>query len=222
MNNADSQPFIAPPCHEPLQEIYRDNHIVVVNKPAGLLSVPGRHEANRDSVLSRLQQIELETRVVHRLDMATSGLMILGLNADSHRHLSRQFQDRKVSKEYTADIWGHPEQQQGEIKLPLRCDWPNRPKQMVDFELGKSAHTRFRVISHTRNSTRVSLEPVTGRSHQLRVHMAEMGHPILGCPFYAHPEACAAADRLHLHATSLSLTHPVTGQEINFSCPAPF
>ncbi len=222
MINAASQPYIVPPCQEPLREIFRDDQIVVVEKPAGLLSVPGRHEANQDSVLSRLQQIEPEARIVHRLDMVTSGLMVLGLNADSHRHLSRQFQDRKVSKEYIADIWGHPDQDTGEVKLPIRCDWPNRPRQMVDFEQGKPSHTRFKVISRGEYASRVALEPVTGRSHQLRVHMAEIGHPILGCPFYAHTQAKEAAPRLHLHAAALSIFHPVTAESMPFSSPAPF
>ena len=222
MNNATALPYIVPLCQEPLCEVFRDAHIVIIEKPAGLLSVPGRHEVNQDSVLHRLQQIEPETRIVHRLDMVTSGLMVLGLNADSHRHLSRQFQDRKVGKEYTADIWGHPENESGEVKLPLRCDWPNRPRQMVDFELGKPSHTRFHIVDRQQQFTRVTLEPVTGRSHQLRVHMAEMGHPILGCPFYAHPEARNAAPRLHLHAAALSIAHPVTKERMNFSSRTPF
>ena len=215
--------FIVPPCREELAELYRDECIVVVNKPAGLLSVPGKPPNDRDSALGRLQQINQETRVVHRLDMSTSGLMVFGLSADSHRHLSRQFQDRKVSKGYVAEVWDIPRQPQGEIDLPLRCDWPNRPRQMVDHELGKSSQTRFTVIENHRNEfARIWLEPITGRSHQLRVHMAELGHPILGCEFYAHDDAKAVSDRLHLHASELCFQHPESGKNMKFNCPAPF
>ena len=215
--------FIVPPCREELTELYRDNQIVVVVKPAGLLSVPGKPPNDADSALGRLQKIEPETRVVHRLDMSTSGIMVFALNADSHRHLSRQFQDRKVSKGYEAEVWHLPEQSSGEINLPLRCDWPNRPRQMVDYDLGKPSQTLFTVIDNHRPSFgRVWLEPVTGRSHQLRVHMAELGHPILGCEFYAHPEAKSAACRLHLHACQLSFEHPESGKPMEFNSPAPF
>lgn len=214
--------YIVPPCHEELTELFRDDEIVVVVKPAGLLSVPGRPPNDQDSALARLQTIEPETRVVHRLDMSTSGIMVFGLNADSHRHLSRQFQDREVSKGYVADVWGTPKEGSGEIMLPLRCDWPNRPKQMVDHELGKKAHTRYSTIASSNSFYRVWLEPVTGRSHQLRVHLAEIGHPIIGCEFYAHEEAKAASPRLHLHASLLNFRHPVSGETLTFESPAPF
>lgn len=215
--------FIVPPCREPLTEIYRDAHIVVISKPAGLLSVPGKPPNDQDSALGRLQKIEPETRVVHRLDMATSGLMVFGLDADSHRSLSRQFQDRKVSKQYLAEVWGKPLKKQGEVNLPLRCDWPNRPRQMVDHELGKPSLTHFQQVHNDRERyARVLLQPITGRSHQLRVHLAEIGHPILGCEFYAHPDARAASDRLHLHASQLQFTHPATGTPLTFNSPAPF
>ena len=221
--------FIVPDCHEPLAELYRDEHIVVVNKPAGLLSVPGKPPNDRDSAWSRLQNIEKETRVVHRLDMSTSGLMVFALNADSHRALSIQFQDRKVTKEYIADVWGDFEVNEGSVDLPLRCDWPNRPRQMVDFEQGKSALTHYRLLESrvlksrilekkSPNISRVLLMPVTGRSHQLRVHMAEIGHPIIGCEFYAHPAANAASERLHLHASHLAFCHPVSSEKLTFNC----
>ncbi|MET4692887.1 pseudouridine synthase [Endozoicomonas lisbonensis] len=225
---------IVPPCHEELRELYRDDHLVVVDKPAGLLSVPGRHPANFDSALSRLQAINPESRVVHRLDMSTSGVMVFALQADSHRALSRQFQDRLVSKGYTAEVWGTPAEQSGSVNLPMRCDWPNRPKQMVDHEQGKPALTHYTCINTCINTcsnqhqeassqnSRVWLEPVTGRSHQLRVHMAELGHPILGCEFYAHPEAYEASARLNLHATRLTFTHPALKELMTFEVPAPF
>ena len=220
---------IVPTCHEALRELYRDDYLVVVDKPAGLLSVPGRHPANFDSALSRLQTINPESRVVHRLDMSTSGVMVFALQADSHRALSRQFQDRLVSKGYTAEVWGTPAEQSGSVNLPMRCDWPNRPRQMVDHDQGKPALTHFTCINvhshHQETSSktcRVWLEPVTGRSHQLRIHMAELGHPILGCEFYAHPEAYEASTRLNLHATRLTFTHPVLQESMTFEVPAPF
>ncbi|WP_419832238.1 pseudouridine synthase [Endozoicomonas atrinae] len=215
--------FIVPCCNEPLTELYRDECIVVVNKPAGLLSVPGKPPNHEDSALSRLQKINPETRVVHRLDMSTSGLMVFGLDADSHRALSRQFQDRTVAKEYIAEVWGKLAETEGKVELPLRCDWPNRPKQMVDHELGKPSLTLFQVIDNQRSAfDRVLLKPVTGRSHQLRVHLAELGHPILGCEFYAHPDAQQASQCLNLHATRLSFTHPIAGELMTFQSETPF
>ncbi len=215
--------FIAPFCNEPLAELYRDECIVVVNKPAGLLSVPGKPPNHEDSALSRLQKINPETRVVHRLDMSTSGLMVFGLDADSHRALSRQFQDRTVAKEYIAEVWGKLKELEGKVELPLRCDWPNRPKQMVNHELGKPSLTLFHVIDNQRPAfDRVLLKPITGRSHQLRVHLAELGHPILGCEFYAHSDAQLASRRLNLHATRLSFTHPITGELMTFQSETPF
>ncbi|KEQ17585.1 pseudouridine synthase [Endozoicomonas numazuensis] len=214
--------FIVPPCQDPLTELYRDSDLVVVEKPAGLLSVPGRPPNDKDSAHARLLAIEPETRVVHRLDMSTSGLMVFGLNADSHRELSRQFQDREVEKGYIAEVWGMPEQASGEISLPLICDWPNRPRQMVDYEQGKKALTRYQLMAGDSSHGKVWLEPVTGRSHQLRVHMAEIGHPILGCEFYAHNEARAASERLHLHASLLIFKHPTTGESMKFESQPPF
>ena len=214
--------FIVPPCTEELTELYRDTQIVVVNKPAGLLSVPGRPPNDRDSALGRLQQINPESRVVHRLDMSTSGLMVFALDAESHRNLSRQFQDRKVKKGYVAEIWQKPAEPEGEVNLPLRCDWPNRPRQMVDHELGKPSLTKYQLMSSDSPHGRVWLEPVTGRSHQLRVHMAELGHPIIGCEFYAHEEARSHSSRLHLHASYLEFIHPVTQERLSFNSSAPF
>lgn len=214
--------FIVPPCLEELTELYRDEQIVVVNKPTGLLSVPGRPPNDSDSALARLLKINAGSRVVHRLDMSTSGLMVFALNADSHRNLSRQFQDRKVKKGYVAEVWGKPEIPEGEVNLPLRCDWPNRPRQMVDHELGKPSLTRYQLMAGESVHGRVWIEPVTGRSHQLRVHMAELGHPIIGCEFYAHEEARQHSPRLHLHASFLEFTHPVNRETMTFNSPAPF
>ena len=201
-----------------------DDAYVVVSKPPGLLSVPGRNPEYYISLESYLREDFgfVNIRIVHRLDMATSGLIVLALNADSHRHLSRQFETRQVKKRYIADIWGHPSQDYGDVNLPLRCDWPNRPIQMVDLEKGKPSLTRWEAITRLRQHTRVHLMPVTGRSHQLRVHMMSIGHPIMGDEFYAHDAALKAAERLCLHASDLSFQHPDNGRMMQFHDPCPF
>lgn len=223
MNETITASFIVPLCVAPLVELYRDDQIVVVNKPAGLLSVPGKPPNHQDSALSRLMAVESQTRVVHRLDMSTSGLMVFALDANSHRALNQQFQNRTVNKEYIAEVWGKLTDPEGKIELPLRCDWPNRPRQMVDFELGKPSLTLYKTVANPRTEfDRVLLKPITGRSHQLRVHLAELGHPILGCEFYAHPQAQRASERLNLHATMLSFSHPLSDKPMTFTSEAPF
>jgi len=201
--------------------------MVVAHKPSGLLSVPGKALEHRDSLISRVNTVYPTATVVHRLDMATSGILVLALNKDSHRHISKQFELRLTQKRYFARVHGHIEEDSGEVDLPLICDWPNRPKQMVDFERGKKAITRFEVIEHAtddaaRHYTLVALYPITGRSHQLRVHMLALGHPILGDRLYAHDEALSMAPRLQLHAESLSLTHPTLEKWLHFKTPIPF
>lgn len=217
-------PFIVPHCEREIVIVFADAHIVVVDKPYGLLSVPGRDPANRDCVPSRLQNEYGELRIVHRLDLDTSGLMILARDADTHRHLNRQFEQREVEKYYEALVWGLPVADEGKIDLPICVDWPNRPKKIVDYENGKSAQTLYRVMARDAetNIARVELKPITGRSHQLRVHLAEIGHPILGCPFYAHDAAKNAFERLTLHARELELTHPVTHKKMRFKAGVPF
>jgi len=195
---------------------------LLVEKPAGLLSVPGKPVNHKDCLESRIQDDFPEARIVHRLDMATSGIMVLALNAAAHRHLGLQFERRHIKKNYVANVWGVISEDQGVVELPLRCDWPNRPLQMVDFEQGKSASTHWQVLERGNNSTRLLLSPKTGRSHQLRVHMQQIGHPILGDVFYAHEDAMQAANRLMLHAQSLILFHPDGGRTCNFSVQAPF
>ncbi|MDX1738823.1 MAG: pseudouridine synthase, partial [Alphaproteobacteria bacterium] len=174
-----------PPPHVSHDILYQDDSYIVLNKPAGLLSVPGRLPENKDSLASRVQQTLPEARIVHRLDMDTSGIIALALTAEAHRHLSKQFEQKTTKKTYVALIYGAPEHKAGCVDLPLRCDWPNRPLQMVDHELGKSAQTDYEIISQQENICRVLLHPITGRSHQLRVHMKELGTPIIGDPFYA-------------------------------------
>lgn len=217
-------PFIVPYCDRDIKIIFADKHIVVVDKPFGLLSVPGRDPANRDCVPSRLQSEFGDLRIVHRLDLDTSGLMILARDADAHRHLNRQFEQREVEKYYEALVWDLPLEDEGKIDLPICVDWPNRPKKIVDFVNGKSAQTFYKVLERdaSKNISRLELKPITGRSHQLRVHLAEIGHPILGCPFYAHTEAKNAYSRLTLHARALQLIHPATGMAMKFNADVPF
>jgi len=217
-------PFIVPYCDRPVPVLFADDHLLVVDKPHGLLSVPGRDPANRDCVPARLREEFGELYIVHRLDLDTSGLMLLARTPDAHRHLNRQFEQRAVSKYYEALVWGLPAADEGEINLPICVDWPNRPRKIIDYENGKPSQTFYRVMQRdeARGIARVELKPITGRSHQLRVHLAEIGHPILGCPFYAHEQARAASDRLTLHARNLSVTHPVSGEPLSFEAPTPF
>ena len=212
-----------PPLDNGLAVIHVDNEIIVVDKPAGLLSVPGRGEGMDDCLASRVQARFSDALIAHRLDMSTSGLLVLARGAEMHSRLSRFFRERQIDKRYVAVVHGQMAEESGEVELPLICDWPNRPRQKVDFEIGKPSLTRFRVVSRDldANTTRVELEPVTGRSHQLRVHMASLGHPILGDDLYGG-EATALADRLLLHAMDLGLFHPLTAAAIQFHSDAPF
>lgn len=201
--------------------IYVDDHMLVAEKPAGLLSVPGRLPENKDCLITRLQADYPDALTVHRLDMATSGLMVFARGAEVHRTLSKAFANRQVSKRYIAVVAGRLEGQ-GEVDLPLITDWPNRPRQKINHEIGKPSLTRWRALAHEGTNTRVELEPVTGRSHQLRVHMMAVGHPILGDAFYAPADIEALSPRLLLHAECLSLPHPVSGEAMDFRSPAPF
>lgn len=199
-----------------------DEDIVVVSKPTLLLSVPGRGEDKQDCVVSRLERDFPGIREVHRLDWETSGLMLLARNKAAHRELSRQFQEREVEKSYIAMVAGVPEGERGEIDLSLRCDWPNRPRQMVDPAQGKPSLTRWEQLGAGGDSSRLRLTPVTGRSHQLRVHLAAIGHPILGDRLYADDKAQGMAKRLLLHATALAFTHPSSGEGVQFCDEPPF
>jgi len=211
-----------PPRSPYLQLVYQDDQLLLVNKPSGLLSVRGKAPEHQDSIERRVQLVFPTARVVHRLDMATSGLMLMALTAESHKALNRQFELRQTEKHYIAVLEGKLTADYGEVFLPLRCDWPNRPRQMVCFSHGKKAHTRYERLSQDENSTRVRLTPITGRSHQLRVHMQSLGHPILGDKFYASRRGLEAADRLLLHAAHLAFYHPTTGHWMSFDQPCPF
>ena len=197
---------------------YIDDHLIVADKPAALLSVPGRAAENQDCVVTRLQVDYPDALTVHRLDMVTSGLLLHGRGKAMQVALSKLFEARQVHKRYIAVVEGELAQASGEILLPLRCDWDNRPRQMVDFELGKPAHTRWRLLGHEGGCSRVLLEPVTGRSHQLRLHLASIGHPIVGDVMYgARP-----APRVSLHASELGFVHPQTGLPLQLRSHAPF
>lgn len=201
-----------------------DPHWVAVNKPSGLLSVPGRGAANADCVSARVQAVYPDAQIVHRLDMGTSGVLVLGRGAQAQRALSRSFELRQTDKTYEAVVSGCVAEEAGEIDLPLICDWPNRPRQKVDFAVGKPSLTRWEVLARDplQNTTRLRLRPVTGRSHQLRVHLLALGHPILGDDLYAPPAVVAQAPRLLLHATTLSLPHPHTGEQQTLHASVPF
>jgi tRNA pseudouridine32 synthase / 23S rRNA pseudouridine746 synthase len=213
-----------PPPDLGLGVVFVDETQLVLNKPAGLLSVPGRGEGRDDCMISRAARHYGDAMIVHRLDMATSGLLVLARGEAMQRALSMLFQGRHVSKRYVALVHGLLASDEGEVVLPLITDWPNRPKQMVCHERGKPSLTRYRVLSRdaARCLTRVELEPVTGRSHQLRVHMLAMGHPIVGDPLYGDPAVQADWPRLMLHASQLALPHPVTQVVQQFECAAPF
>ncbi|MEP4890307.1 MAG: RluA family pseudouridine synthase [Aliiglaciecola sp.] len=202
--------------------IYQDESMLVLNKPSGLLTVPGKALEHKDSLQLRVKRAFPTATIVHRLDMATSGLIVLALNMDSHRKISKAFELRQTSKSYIARVFGKLEEEQGSIDLPLICDWPNRPKQMVDHERGKQALTHYKCLASDEQESLVELTPITGRSHQLRVHMLSIGHPILGDRLYAHEQALQGASRLQLHAQSLKLNHPLTNEPMAFECPSPF
>ena len=221
-----------PPLHydppqTPLQILYQDDDVLALSKPSGILSVPGKPIEHRDCLETRAKDAFPNALLTHRLDMETSGVFLMALNKPAQVHINRQFEKRQTQKEYIANVWGHVEGDHGQIDLPLCCDWDNRPRQMVSQEFGRPAQTDWTVLERSQlpcgnDFTRMLLKPITGRSHQLRVHMEELGHPILGEVFYAHDMAENAADRLHLHAQSLTIHHPKDGELITFTDPAPF
>lgn len=213
-----------PPLDVGLDLLWADDHVVIVNKPSGLLSVPGRGEAFADCMSARVQRRYPDALIVHRLDMDTSGLLLFARGKDMQRQFSELFLKRQVDKRYVAVLDGLLAEPSGMVDLPLITDWPNRPLQKVDHEIGKPSQTRYQVIAldEAAGTTRVELEPITGRSHQLRVHMLAIGHVILGDPLYAQGQARTRSGRLLLHAAQLQLTHPVTGESLDISCPVPF
>ncbi|MES2674083.1 MAG: pseudouridine synthase [Pseudomonadota bacterium] len=213
----------APPASA-LDILYLDDDLLIVNKPAGLLTVPGKGPAKQDCMINRALTFNPNARVVHRLDQGTSGIVMFPLNYMCLRLLTKQFETRGIHKRYVAVVTGLVTLDEGEVQLPLICDWPNRPLQKVCFESGKPAHTRYSVLERDpeKHCTRVLLEPVSGRTHQLRVHMLSLGHPIIGDQLYSSPEIQAQAPRLLLHAQHIQLTHPITGSAISVECKAEF
>ena len=202
--------------------LYHDDYIVALDKPSGLLSVKGIGPSKIDCLALRAASAIEGARIVHRLDMDTSGVIVLARDAETHRELSRQFQDREVEKEYVAVVGGSLKEDSGDIDIPIRKDMDNPPKQCVDYDQGKSSQTAWSVLQRKPDRTRVLLAPKTGRSHQLRVHLKEIGHPILGDNLYAPPELLAMAGRLQLHAQKLVVTHPASNERITFYSACPF
>ncbi len=210
----------APP-QTPLTVLHEDAEVLLVDKPAGLLSVPGKGPHLADCLLARVQAMFADALLVHRLDRDTSGVMIFARTPHAQRHLGLQFEKRMTRKTYVARVWGVPLEKTGTVDLPLIVDWPNRPRQMVCHETGKSAQTEWRVVKDDGQTARVRLHPYTGRSHQLRVHMLALGHPILGDPFYATGPA-RDYPRLMLHSEELRFKHPQGGRSMKVRATAPF
>ena len=213
--------FVYAPPDVPLSFVFEDKHILVMDKPPGLLSVPGKLEGREDCLMSRLQAARWDALLVHRLDCDTSGVMIFARTKAAQGFLGQEFEKRRARKTYIARVHGEIEGESGTIDLPLGADWPNRPRQMVSHDHGRPAVTDWQVIGRAPGETRVRLTPLTGRSHQLRVHMLALGHAILGDPIYAEGPA-KDAPRLMLHAETLGLHHPDTGLWTEFIAPAPF
>ena len=198
--------------------LHVDAHLLLVDKPSGLLTVPAKPPGEQDCLESRLREAFPEALLVHRLDRDTSGVIVFARSRLAQRHLGWQFERRQVCKRYVARVAGTVDGESGRIELPLACDWPNRPRQMAT-PLGRPARTDWAVIGREPGATRLRLAPLTGRSHQLRVHLAAFGHPILGDAFYGDP---GAADRLQLHAECLGFRHPDGGAPVTFGRPVPF
>ena len=217
MSSADYDPPQDPP-----EILHMDHEILVAVKPAGLLSVTGRGAHLADCMIARLQAAFPEVLLVHRLDRDTSGVMVFAMTPHAQRHLGLQFERRKTRKTYVARVSGVVEGDSGTIDLPMIVDWPNRPLQKIDHETGKQAITEWKVAKRGVDETRMRLHPLTGRSHQLRVHMKALGHPILGDPFYAEGPARDDPPRMMLHAEELRLRHPDGGAGQRFHAPAPF
>jgi len=210
------------PPHDPLDIVHDDHEILIVNKPAGLLSVPGKGEHLADCLIARIQAVFPQALLVHRLDRDTSGVMVFALTPHAQRHLGLQFEKRMTQKTYVARVAGTLEPKTGTVDLPLIVDWENRPLQKVCHETGRAAHTDYRVMRYGANETRVKLMPKTGRSHQLRVHMLALGHPILGDPFYSKGAALEDHPRLMLHSEELRLRHPDGGKNLRYRAKVPF
>ena len=219
-----ADPFIVPKCLEQISIVYQDQHLLVINKPSGLLSLSGKHPLNKDSVHWRLVQDFPTATLIHRLDFGTSGLMLVALNKEINKQICEQFSNRSVQKEYQAILDGKLLAKSGEINIPIIKDADNFPLQKVCHQTGKKAVSQYQIISYnqTNNTTKVLFKPITGRTHQLRIHSREIGHPIIGCDLYDAEQSYFKADRLMLHASRLGFTHPITNEEMDVKLPANF
>jgi tRNA pseudouridine32 synthase/23S rRNA pseudouridine746 synthase len=219
--------YIVPKCDKEVVVLHEEEDFLLVEKPEFLLSIPGRGPENRDCMIHRLRQKYPTAQPCHRLDLDTSGIMIVALRPHALTHINRQFEQKKVFKAYEAVVDGHLREDEGVIDLPIGPDWSSRPRQKICHVTGKKAITRFVVMQRNVDdsgltSTRVRLLPQTGRSHQLRLHLKEIGHPILGCDLYAHEAALARSPRLLLHACELGFVHPSSGHEVFGRSQPPF
>lgn len=207
------------PPDTPLNVLHADHEVLAVSKPEGLLSVPGKGAHLADCLLSRVQVAFPTALLVHRLDRDTSGVMVFGLSPYAQRFLSKQFEEQRARKSYVARVAGRMVEPAGQIDLPLIVDWPNRPRQMVCHVTGKPSLTDYKVLKADEDESRVRLHPKTGRTHQLRVHLLALGHPILGDPLYAPGDGHA---RMMLHAEELRINHPESGHGMKFRAALPF
>ena len=216
--------FVAPPCHQSIETLYQDEHILLINKPSGLLSLSGKNPQNLDSVHYRLAQIYPHISLIHRLDLGTSGLMLLALDKTTNALLSQQFQSRTVIKRYQSIVAGHVKKDSGIIEAPISKDKTLFPRLKVCFDTGQKALSHYQVLERLSkpDRTRLLFTPATGRTHQLRIHSQFINHPMLGCDLYGTEDTQAMAPRLLLHACELQFDHPVTGQRMTISCPCPF
>jgi tRNA pseudouridine32 synthase/23S rRNA pseudouridine746 synthase len=219
-----SDPFIVPVCQEEIEVLYQDQYLLLISKPSALLTLSGKHPLNKDSVHFRLVKDFPTATMIHRLDFGTSGILVVALNKEINAHIGKQFQARNVEKTYTAILHGHLADDNGDIEFPIAKDKPNFPLQKICYETGKKAMTSYEVIERLQEpfATKVKFKPTSGRTHQLRIHSSEMGHPILGCDLYATDEAFFMAKRLMLHATTIEFDHPVTGERLKGFSPCPF
>lgn len=216
--------FVAPACHQQIETLYQDEHILLINKPSGLLSLSGKNPLNLDSVHYRLAKIYPQITLIHRLDFGTSGIMLLALDKTTNALLSQQFQSRTVIKRYQSLVAGHIQQDSGIIDAPISKNKTLFPRLKVCFEQGQKALSHYQVLERLTNPdrTRLLFTPETGRTHQLRIHSQYLGHPMLGCDLYGTEQTQAMAPRLLLHASELEFDHPVTTQRMIISCPCPF
>lgn len=221
---AQADPFIVPVCHEQIEILYQDQALLLINKPGGLLTLSGKHPLNQDSVHFRLVKQFPGATMIHRLDFGTSGILVVALNKAVNGLVCKQFQARKVVKTYTAIVYGHLARDEGCIELPIAKNRENFPLQKICYASGKMALTHYQVIERMQEpfATRVKFMPVSGRTHQLRIHSQAIGHSILGCDLYATDEAFFMASRLMLHATSIEFDHPITGERFEGISPCPF